>query len=261
MCNDICSRYAFARVSKWSGPAQNKWAAIERAPMKICTRISTRVWLFLLAGAFILCAPAALADTASMYLTGVGPNGSMGGVYIGPYVAQVNGVSTPVVCDDFADESYLNESWTANVFTFANLSGTKWAGLANSTTLYEEAAWLTDQLANAPQPEAGDIQFAIWAIFDPSALNSLSSSQQTDVEKWISMAQNQTFTPGEFANILIYTPDINDPILCDGASCANTPPQEFMVVTPEPSELGLLLIGLMAITIGISRKNAACRIA
>lgn len=219
-------------------------------------RISIRIVLSVVVGALALFAPAALADTASMVLTGVGDNGAMGGVYVGPYVATVNGVAgTPVICDDYADESYLNESWTANVSTLADLSNTKWASLNNSTTLYEEAAWLTEQLVSAPASQAGDIQFAIWVIFDPSALGALSPTDQSNVKMLITEAQNQTFWTGEFSNILIYTADVNEPILCGGQSCANTPPQEFMVVTPEPSELVLLLVGLFGCAIVIARKN------
>lgn len=219
-------------------------------------KISIRIALLIVAGVLVLFAPTASADTASMLLTGVGSNGAMGGVYVGPYVATVNGVAgTPVICDDYSDESYLYESWTANVSTFADLSNTKWASLNNSTTLYEEAAWLTEQLVSAPPSQAADIQFAIWAIFDPAALGTLSATDQTNVEMLIANAQTQTFWTGEFANILIYTPNIDDPILCGGQSCQNTPPQEFMIVTPEPSELALLLVGLLGCAIVIARKN------
>lgn len=219
-------------------------------------KIAIRTLFSVVAAAVLLFAPTALADTASMLLTGVGPNGAMAGVYVGPYVATINGVSTPVICDDFADESYLNESWTANVTTLADLTGTKWGGLSNATTLYEEAAWLTEQLATASPSQAGDIQFAIWALFDPSAINGLSSGDQTIVECLITQAQNQTFWSGEFANILIYTANTDDPILCNGQACANTPPQEFIVDTPEPGELALLLIGLSVIAIGARRKKS-----
>jgi PEP-CTERM motif len=223
-------------------------------------KIAIRTLFWLVAGAVLLFAPPALADSASMVLTGVGPNGAMAGVYVGPYVATIDGVSTPIICDDFADESYLNESWTANVTTLANLSGTKWGGLNNATTLYEEAAWLTEQLVNAPQSQAGDIQFAIWAIFDPSAIDGLSAGDQTTVENLITQAEGETFWAGEFSNILIYTADMNDPILCNGQACANTPPQEFLVDTPEPGALALLSLGLSVIAIGARRKKSWNRI-
>jgi hypothetical protein len=219
-------------------------------------KIAVRTLFWLVAAAVLLLAPAALADTASMYLTGPGTNGAMAGVYVGPYVATIDGVSTPIICDDYVDESFLNESWTANITTLANLSGTKWGGLSNATTLYEEAAWLTEKLMVASPSQAPDIQFAIWAIFDPSAVNGLSLADQTTVAGLVMQAQSQSFTTSEFANVLIYTPNTTDPILCNGQACADTPPQEFMVVTPEPGALALLLIGLSAIALGTRRKRS-----
>jgi hypothetical protein len=222
-------------------------------------KIAIRILFSVVAVAVLLFAPMALADTASMYLTSPGTNGALGGVYVGPYVAQINGVTTPVICDDYVDESFINESWTANVTTLSNLSGTKWGGLADATTLYEEAAWLTEKLVTASSSDAADIQYAIWAIFDPSAINGLSSGDQTTIQTLIMDAQNQTYWAGEFNNILIYTANTNDPILCNGQACANTPPQEFLVDTPEPGAFALVLIGLSAIAIGIGRKKSVRR--
>ncbi len=220
-------------------------------------RIIVRVSLSVLIGAVLFLAPTALADTATMLLTGAGDNGALGGVYIGPYTVTINGVSTSVICDDFDDESYIGETWTANVTTLSSLGGTKWVDLGNSTNLYEEAAWLSLNLLSASPGQAGDIQFAIWALFDPNAVNGLSAGDQANVQWWINDAQGQTFTSGEFANILIYTADISDPIRCDGDYCANTPPQEFIVATPEPSAFILMLIGLMAIAVAVRRRKSA----
>ncbi len=119
-------------------------------------------WLF--AAAFLLLlAPFAVAD--SMTLTSAG-NIVMAGVYVGPYTATVNGVTTTVICDDFADETYLGESWTASSTTFSSLGSTlntqKW-NLSGSqqTQLYNEAAWLVTQLLAATNPTTiGEIQFA-----------------------------------------------------------------------------------------------------
>jgi hypothetical protein len=80
---------------------------------------------------------AAFAAQTSMQLTGPGPNGVLASVYVGPYQAVIggSGVPVPVICDDFADETWVNESWTANVFNSADLnnpailSQTKWANL------------------------------------------------------------------------------------------------------------------------------------
>ncbi len=192
-----------------------------------------------------------------MLLTGAGNNGALGGDDVGPYTVTINGVSTTVICDDYDDESYIGETWTANVTTLSSLGGTKWVDLGNSTNLYDEAAWLSLNLLSAGPGQAGDIQFAIWTLFDPNALNGLSAGDQANVLWWINDAQGQTFSSGEFANVLIYTPNITDPIRCDGNYCANTPPQEFIVVSPEPSELILTLAGLLAVAVAFRRKKSA----
>jgi hypothetical protein len=220
-------------------------------------KISVRASLSVLIGAVLLFAPTALADTAGMLLTGAGNNGSLGGVDIGPYTATINGVSTSVICDDYDDESYVNETWTANVTTLSSLGGTKWVDLGNSTSLYEEAAWLSIKLLSAGPGQAGDIQFAIWALFEPNALNGLSAGDQADVWCWIDAAEAQTFSSGEFSNVLIYTANMTDPIRCDGNYCANTPPQEFIVVTPEPSQLVLVLTALLAVAMVVRRRKSA----
>jgi hypothetical protein len=221
-------------------------------------KIVIRTSLAILVGAVLFFAPTALADsTASMLLTDAGNNGALGDVYIGPYTATIDGVSTSVICDDYDDESYIGETWTANVTTLSSLGGTKWVDLGNSTNLYEEAAWLSINLLSAGQGQAGDIQFAIWTLFDANALNALSGADQANVWCWIDAAEAQTFSPGEFANVLIYTADMTDPIRCDGNYCANTPPQEFIVVTPEPSQLILMLTGLLVVAVAVRRKKSA----
>jgi hypothetical protein len=73
-------------------------------------KIVVRASLAVLVGAVLFLAPTALADTASMLLTGAGNNGLLGGVDVGPYTIEINGVSTSVVCDDYDDESYINET-------------------------------------------------------------------------------------------------------------------------------------------------------
>ena len=75
----------------------------------------------LMAAALLGIAPSCFgAQTASMTLTGVGVNGVLGGVYIGPYVGTIDAVTTPLICDDFFDDSYIPESWTANVYSISD---------------------------------------------------------------------------------------------------------------------------------------------
>ncbi|HXY03950.1 MAG TPA: hypothetical protein VEI49_10255, partial [Terriglobales bacterium] len=86
--------------------------------------------------------------SASMTLLSGGPY-SMNGVYVGPYTGTINGQNAQIVCDDFKDDSWINESWTANVTSFSNVGSSsvpKWSSLANSSTLYADAAWLATQM-------------------------------------------------------------------------------------------------------------------
>jgi hypothetical protein len=196
-------------------------------------RTTRNLWLAL--GAVLLCfAPCALGQgQVNIDLTSAG-NNVMDGVYVGPYNATVNGKSTQIICDDFVDDSYVGESWTANVTTLSNLNGTKWGGMANATQLYDEAAWLATQMlspvysGNATQ--VGYLAYALWAVFQPSAVKSwLGATSPTwlAVQGWLNFAAAQHFTPNEFANFFLYTPNLSDPITCNGGKCATTPPQEF----------------------------------
>jgi hypothetical protein len=191
---------------------------------------SRNFWLAMAAVA-LCCAPCALGQgQVNITLTSAGSN-VMDGVYVGPYNATVNGVSTQIICDDFVDDSYVGESWTANVTTLSNLSGTKWG---NSTQLYDEAAWLATQMlsgtysGNATQ--VGYLAYALWAVFAPTQVESwlgANSAAWAAVQGWLNSACAQKFTPGEFANFFIYMPNLNYPITCNGGSCPTAPPQEF----------------------------------
>src|SRR5579872_4333982 len=114
---------------------------------------SFRNLLCLTALVVLFLASASFAETTSVTLTGTGNNtvvwGSGFGVYVDPYTATVGGVAnTPVICDDWSDNSYVGESWTANV-TQASSVGTGSPMFGSNQTLYDEVAWLaTDMLAN-----------------------------------------------------------------------------------------------------------------
>src|SRR3984957_9301114 len=136
-------------------------------------RMSRNLWLAMVAA--VLCfAPCALGQV-NITLTSAG-NNVMNGVFVGPYNATVNGVSTQIICDDFVDDSYVGESLSANVTTMANLNGTKGGAMLNATTLYDEAAWLATQMlsptysGNATQ--VGYLAYALWAVFQPTAVQN-----------------------------------------------------------------------------------------
>jgi hypothetical protein len=209
--------------------------------------------LWLAMAAAVLCfAPCALGQgQVNITLTSAG-NNVMDGVYVGPYSATVNGTSTQIICDDFVDDSYVGESWTANVTTLSNLNGTKWGGLPNATQLYDEAAWLATQMLspgysnNATQ--VGYLAYALWAVFAPTQVEAwlgANSAAWQAVQGWLTSAGAQHFTPGEFANFFLYTPNLNYPITCNGQTCTTAPPQEFFGFLPAPEGGSTLMYVLL----------------
>jgi hypothetical protein len=194
-------------------------------------------------------------------------NNVMNGVYVGPYNGTVNGVSAQIICDDFADESYSNESWTATVTTVANLNGTKWG---NNTALYDEAAYFATQmigLESNPTANAqtiGYMSYVIWALFDAKDVkNWLTSQGQSGINTWnaiqvylASAGKYAGFTPP--SNFFIFTPNLNNQITCNGGPCPTAPPQEFIgfVNMPEGgSPLTYLLFAGLACGLAVTLRS------
>jgi hypothetical protein len=200
----------------------------------------------------LLCLASYAVADSSMLLTSAGSN-VMDGVYVGAYTATINGVSTQVVCDDYADDSYLNESWNASVTNSSSLGSTKW----QSPSGYNEAAWLiTQMMKSSNQTTVGEIQYAIWGIFDSSAITNLTNFNTTygqAAQGWINMAAANSNT-----NFLVYTP-VAGTATCGGGPCPTSgPPQEFLVV-PAPESPFLItlagyMLGLALITVFLRRR-------
>ena len=177
----------------------------------------------------------------------------MNGVYVGPYNATVNGQSAQIICDDWAHDTYLNESWTANVTNFSNLGSSSlpmWSGKTGASTLYADAAWLANQMmksANQNTNTEGYLAYALWSLFNPNALNGLSSSQLKGVNTWLGMIPSG-LTPSQFANFFIYTPDLTKSITCSGGKCPTAPPQEFLGFSVPEGGAALLYLLLAAIS-------------
>jgi hypothetical protein len=202
---------------------------------------SNQKWWGVAALALLCFAPCALA-TSSLTMTGAG-NNVMAGVYVGPYYVTVNGVAnTPVICDDFADDSYIGHSWNYTANNFSTLGNALWGSQSKN---YEDAAWLTLQMlslnsnpSNATQ--VGYLSYAIWSIFDSNALNGLNSTQLAGVNNWLGQVLPLNLTLGQFANFQILTPQG-----CTGGP-GSCPGQEFFQVMPEggSAAIYLLLAGL-----------------
>jgi hypothetical protein len=223
----------------------------------------------------------------------------MGNVYTSPYYATIGTSSSvvPIICDDFADESYLPETWTAYA---TNLSGVTtgpvlWsggtvpgvAGTISESAAYTTAAYLaveileTNQSTPAGAEQAGDLSYAMWALFDPAVFTDqtngaggtctlsggygcLSSTDFGNAEADLKSAYASVNTNGlntanfdskEGVNVTIYTYDSG--AICSGSPCSG-PPQEFLSVTaPEASTPLLMAIDLLGFValVGFLRKR------
>jgi len=189
------------------------------------------------------CMGAVTPDLVTIRLTSAG-NNIMGGVYVNPYTALIDGVSTLVICDDFVDNAYVNEVWTAQKFSMTDdLSSTRMAensSLTGSslTDAYKAAAYLaTRLLSETDKTERGKISFALWAAFDSDswtsgALATLTSAQRAGAQNYLAEARAATegLSAASFYGVSIYSPV--SVIGCPDAAhpCPSTPPQEMLVV-------------------------------
>ena len=194
---------------------------------------SYRQWITVLLCVFLWAKTSAHANLVDITLNDPGSR-VQGGVYVGPYNMSVNNILIPLVCDDFIDHVSSGESWQANVYTFNDLSQTKWTG--DGLQKYGQDAWLYEQ--GLLQPAAwGDISYAMWAVFNPTPVTS-SAGWTSGASNWLAKAEQRTYTANEFSGISIYTPT---------QLSGNDAPQEFIGGTPVASPPGGGLPGVAAV--------------
>lgn len=201
---------------------------------------------------------AALAQT-SVTLTGVAGQ-SYDGIYLSPYYATVGGVAnTPVICDDFRDDSYLNSTWNASVtpFSSVNSSNTSWGLAGANTALYGAVGYLANLVLSAAPGSTAQVidTFALWAVFDPNgveqylASHPLASGPLTTANLCSAIfgtsgctsstpvtggllytARNGGFTASQF-NLVVLSPNIPGTSKLCTAESGNCPAQEFISIS------------------------------
>jgi hypothetical protein len=220
-------------------------------------RFSGFLWFAVMV--MLFAAPGAFGQ-ANLYLNDAG-NNVMDGVYVGPYNATINGTSgQQIICDDFADETNVGESWIANVTTLSNLSGTKWGSSSPSSFWggsysalqgYEAMMALSSQMLGNKNPnQVGDLAYAVWAIFNGSAVYNWLISHGDGaawgaVQSMVTAALKGSYSIAQFAGWQIFTPTkcLSN---CTGIGGL---PQEFLEYNPlnvpeGGTAISYLLVGL-----------------
>jgi hypothetical protein len=216
----------------------------------------------LVVGVALLCfAPYVLAQTTQLELTGVNGN-NYAGIYIGPYDIQVGGSSGPtygMICDDFNDDINIGSTWQATPYSVSsgNIGSTMFGSSQNQnlyngpgTALlsYEEAAALSYAILFGNQGATNNalMQYAIWALFSPGAVQSWlqghesGSSYSSDwatIQGWITWASNHS-SQSLLSEFVVWTP-----YGCQSGGCKG---QEFFQYVPEGGTalMYLLLAGI-----------------
>jgi hypothetical protein len=205
--------------------------------------------------------PLAVAQT-SITLTGPPPGYVYDGIYMSPYYATVGGATnTPVVCDDFGDDSTSGATWNATITPFSGISSTNtsWGLAGGSMKQYDAAAALTLDVLHQTPGTTGQIiySFAEWAVFDPTGVASYLTSNPvtgaglttaalcTDIfgiagckSPWVladggllASGYNASVPTGGYSNLEIISPDNANGKICKAETgCAA---QEFIAVVPE----------------------------
>jgi hypothetical protein len=201
--------------------------------------------------AALLLVPFARADGGPVNMVFTDVNGANDGqYYVSPYTGTMNGQTVVLFCDDIKNEVTFGQQWQANVTNLGtaistnNFTNTRYGGVStsavygNATTAYSEVAWLTTQFANHTN-DFVSLQYAIWDIMNPG-----SEPGYGDVQMWLNQAQ---------LNFGSIDPRNFEVVTNTGNLQLTGQVQEFIVQTPEPGVLALLICGLLALAVRLNR--------
>jgi hypothetical protein len=193
---------------------------------------------WLLAFVVLLLAGTVKADTVRVDGTFAFSNNGNG---IPPYGGTLNGQSESFYCVDFSATIKAGDTWAVNIMSLpgSNFSSTRlWASLgAGAQTAYLEMAWLvTQMMGTSNKLLQTEDQYAIWSFTGGS--NPYGTN--TTIVAAALAAVKGGFTGQGF--------ELLSPTGSTG--------QEFLIRVPEPSELLMLMIGLIALGLATGKKRA-----
>jgi len=244
-------------------------------------------WYFTVIALLLFASAGLAAPQDTITFAGGGINPGVGPALVNPYYAYINGSSSlsEVICDDFSNEVYVGESWTAYVTPMSSLTSTTVGpppmfGATPSTPLagtpsvpaltqqqlYDALAYLGNNiLASAGNiPALTADTYAIWELTCATGIGSCAGQPFGYLPgATLTAAQNKLTaalandTPSQGVGWEILTADMSDPVTCKGSGCPSPNnaaalgvPQEFLVRTPESSSgilLGSDILGVLAL--------------
>ena len=140
----------------------------------------------------LLALPAVAGTVVNMQFTGLPTSANYWGVASYPYNISVNnGANQWMMCIGYNEHIETGEIWQANVRTVGSLD-------PNTNALYYQAAFLFE-MARADHGVDSNVNAATWYLFE--GVPSLTPEAQA----LITLAQSQSYTKGEFGNVLLYS--------------------------------------------------------
>jgi hypothetical protein len=188
-------------------------------------------WVLLLG---VLALPA-VAATVNMQFTGLPTGNNYGGISSYPYDISVNGGPNQwMMCIGYYEHIEGGQTWLADVMSVGSLDPV--------THLVDYEAAFLFKMAVADQGADPNINAATWYLLEGAP--SLTPQAQA----LVSLAQSQAFSPGEFADVLLYKAIPGTENTSLGTA------QDFLGTTPEPNTLGLVGTGIAALA-GVLRRK------